>query len=127
MKATAELQVIPIGAGVSVREEITRVQALLNEYAFIVEPHASGTNIEGEFGEILHAEEQVHETLHREGSVRLVRSPPPAPRPAPAPPPPGPRPRRPPPPRPPCRAVVLPPVSRPRRTTRFFPRDACGE
>lgn len=72
MKATAELQVIPIGAGVSVRKEITRVQALLNGYAFIVEPHASGTNIEGELSEILRAVEQVHETLHREGSVRLV-------------------------------------------------------
>src|SRR3569832_1851537 len=72
MKATAELQVIPIGAGVSVRKEITLVQALLNEYAFIVEPHASGTNIEGELGEILRAVAQVHETLHREGSVRLV-------------------------------------------------------
>jgi len=72
MKATAELQVIPIGAGVSVRKEITRVQALLNEYTFIVEPHASGTNIEGELGEIFRAVEQIHETLHREGSVRLV-------------------------------------------------------
>jgi uncharacterized protein YqgV (UPF0045/DUF77 family) len=47
MKATAELQVIPVGAGVSVREEVARVVDLLREYNFIVEPHASGTNIEG--------------------------------------------------------------------------------
>jgi uncharacterized protein YqgV (UPF0045/DUF77 family) len=47
MKATAELQVIPVGKGVSVRREIARVVELLKGYKFIVETHASGTNIEG--------------------------------------------------------------------------------
>jgi uncharacterized protein (TIGR00106 family) len=72
MKATAEFQLVPIGQGVSVRREIGRVVALLQEHDFIVETHASGTNIEGELGEILAAVAQVHETLHAEGSVRLV-------------------------------------------------------
>ena len=72
MKATAELQVVPLGSGVSVREEVTRVVELLDGYPFIVQTHASGTNIEGELGEILAAVAQVHETLHAEGSVRLV-------------------------------------------------------
>lgn len=72
MKATAELQVVPIGSGVSVRREITRVAALLKDYAFIVETHASGTNIEGELSDILAVVEKIHATLHREGAVRLV-------------------------------------------------------
>lgn len=72
MKATAELQVIPVGAGVSVREEIARVVELLREYDFIVEPHASGTNIEGKLEDILSAVGEVHEVLHKEGSVRLI-------------------------------------------------------
>ncbi|ANJ67881.1 hypothetical protein A9404_11280 [Halothiobacillus diazotrophicus] len=72
MKATAELQVIPIGNGVSVREEVTRVVALLTAHDFLVETHASGTNIEGELNEILAAVAEVHAVLHREGSVRLV-------------------------------------------------------
>ena len=72
MKATAELQVVPIGAGVSVRREITRVMALLRGYDFIVETHASGTNIEGELTEILAAVAEIHEALHREGCVRLL-------------------------------------------------------
>lgn len=72
MKATAELQVIPIGSGVSVRQEITYVIKLLQEYNFIVETHASGTNIEGELADILTAVEEIHETLHKEGCVRLV-------------------------------------------------------
>ena len=72
MKATAELQVVPIGKGVSVRQEIGRVLELLRAHDFIVEPHASGTNIEGELAEILAAVGQVHKVLHAEGSVRLV-------------------------------------------------------
>ena len=72
MKATAEFQVVPIGSGVSVRKEIARVVGLLQQYNFIVETHASGTNIEGELTEILAAVEKIHEALHKEGTVRLV-------------------------------------------------------
>jgi uncharacterized protein (TIGR00106 family) len=72
MKATAELQVVPIGAGVSVRAEISRVVELLQGHDFILETHASGTNIEGELAEILAAVEQVHALLHSTGSTRLV-------------------------------------------------------
>lgn len=72
MKATAELQVIPIGDGVSVRDEVIRVVELLKAHDFLVETHASGTNIEGGLNEILAAVAEVHEILHREGSVRLV-------------------------------------------------------
>jgi uncharacterized protein (TIGR00106 family) len=72
MKATAELQVIPIGRGVSVRHEIGRVVAMLRGRDLILETHASGTNIEGELADILAAVGKVHETLHQEGSVRLV-------------------------------------------------------
>ena len=72
MKATAELQVIPIGSGHSVRKEIVRVVGILQNYDFTVETHAAGTNIEGEMGDILKAVEKIHETLHLEGSIRLV-------------------------------------------------------
>ncbi|HBE92748.1 MAG TPA: thiamine-binding protein [Gammaproteobacteria bacterium] len=72
MKATAELQVIPVGEGVSVRPQVIRIVELLQGRDFILETHASGTNIEGELTDILAVVEQIHETLHREGSVRLV-------------------------------------------------------
>jgi len=72
MKATAELQVVPVGSGVSVRREITRVVALLGAHDFLVETHASGTNIEGELEDILAAVREIHEALHQEGSIRLV-------------------------------------------------------
>ncbi len=72
MHATAEFQVVPIGTGVSVRNEITRVVGLLQGHDFIVETHASGTNIEGDLADILAAVAQVHEALHDDGTVRLV-------------------------------------------------------
>lgn len=72
MKATAELQVVPIGDGVSVRQQIGRVVALLNTGDFIVETHASGTNIEGELDAILAMVAKIHEQLHADGSIRLV-------------------------------------------------------
>jgi uncharacterized protein (TIGR00106 family) len=72
MKATAELQVIPLGAGVSVRAEVMRIVDLLRQHDFILETHAAGTDIEGELGEILAAVGQIHETLHASGSVRLI-------------------------------------------------------
>ena len=55
MKATADLQVVPVGSGVSVRREIGRVVGLLKERGFTVQTHASGTNIEGELEDILAA------------------------------------------------------------------------
>ncbi len=72
MKATAELQLIPIGAGVSVREEIKNVVDILNAYDFVIETHASGTNIEGDLSEILTAVEHIHNVMHEQGIVRIV-------------------------------------------------------
>ena len=72
MKATAELQVIPLGAGVSVRAEVMRIVGLLRQHDFVLETHAAGTDIEGELEEILAAVRQIHESLHAEGSVRLI-------------------------------------------------------
>ena len=72
MQATAELQVVPVGAGISVRREVMRVVEILKAYPFMIETHASGTNIEGELDDILAAVQNVHTALHAEGTVRLV-------------------------------------------------------
>jgi uncharacterized protein (TIGR00106 family) len=74
MKTTAELQVIPMGAGASVRREIERVVEVLRDHDLKVEPHASGTNLEGELQAVLDATAAAHETLHNEGAARLVSS-----------------------------------------------------
>ncbi len=40
MKATAELQVIPLCSGVSVRKEVLRVVEMLKGHDFVLETHA---------------------------------------------------------------------------------------
>jgi uncharacterized protein (TIGR00106 family) len=72
VKATAEIQVIPIGSGVSVRREVQRAHAVLEESGLNVVLHANGSNMEGELADILEAVRRVHETLHSEGVVRLA-------------------------------------------------------
>ena len=72
MKATADIQVIPIGSGISVRKEVMRAHAILKESGLHVELHPNGTNLEGELREILDAVARVHETLHREGTGRIA-------------------------------------------------------
>lgn len=71
MKAVAEIQVIPIGVGVSVRAEVQRAHELLSGAGLHVELHANGTNVEGELSDILAAIQRVHEVLHDEGVVRI--------------------------------------------------------
>lgn len=72
MRATGEIQVIPIGAGVSVRQEVKRAHAVLEAAGIGARLHANGTNVEGELADILDAVRRVHETLHAEGAVRLA-------------------------------------------------------
>lgn len=72
MKALAEIQVIPIGVGVSVRDEVMRAHQVLLDAGLEAQLHAYGTNVEGELEAILAAVARVHETLHAEGTQRLA-------------------------------------------------------
>ena len=72
MKATAEIQVIPIGVGVSVRRQVQRAHEILAESGLSVQLHAYGTNVEGEMREIFDAVEKIHQLLHEEGVARLA-------------------------------------------------------
>lgn len=72
MKAIAEIQVVPLGVGISVRKEVMRAHALLEEAGLHTELHAYGTNVEGELDQVLDAIRRVHETLHAEGVPRLA-------------------------------------------------------
>jgi uncharacterized protein (TIGR00106 family) len=72
MKATADIQVIPIGAGVSVRAEVKRAHEILVNAGIHAQLHPNGTNVEGELADVFDAIRRVHETLHAEGTQRLA-------------------------------------------------------
>ena len=71
MKAVAEIQVIPIGVGVSVRKEVKWAHEIIAASGLTVQAHSYGTNVEGELELILSTIRAVHETLHAGGVVRL--------------------------------------------------------
>jgi uncharacterized protein (TIGR00106 family) len=72
MKATGEVQVIALGSGSSVRKQVKRAHGILAGSGLTVELHANGTNVEGEMAKVFQAIEEIHATLHAEGTVRLV-------------------------------------------------------
>lgn len=74
MRALADVQIVPLGEGVSVRETVSRAHQLLKETGLEARLHAFGTNVEGELDDILAAVKRVHETLHQEGTPRLTSS-----------------------------------------------------
>jgi uncharacterized protein (TIGR00106 family) len=71
MKAVAEIQVVPIGVGVSVRAQVRRTQELIRESGLVVQEHSFGTNVEGDLETILEVVARIHEVLHAEGVPRL--------------------------------------------------------
>ena len=71
MHAIAEVQIIPIGVGVSVRKEVMRAHELLEGSGLNLVLHANGSNLEGELEEVFAAIRNAVESLHEEGVVRL--------------------------------------------------------
>ena len=71
MKALGEIQVIPIGVGVSVRREVMRAHEIISRAGLKTQLHAYGTNVEGNLDTILNTIKAVHETLHAQGTTRL--------------------------------------------------------
>jgi uncharacterized protein (TIGR00106 family) len=71
MQAIAEVQIIPIGVGVSVRKEVMRAHEILESSGLTITLHADGSNMEGELSEVLEAIRSTIQTLHAEGIVRL--------------------------------------------------------
>lgn len=71
MKALAEIQVIPIGVGTSVRDQVRRAHQIIRDSGLKVQLHAYGTNVEGDLDMILETVGHIHTLLHAEGTPRL--------------------------------------------------------
>ena len=71
MKVIVDLCVIPMGVGVSVSEYVTACQRVLEEAELEHQLHAYGTNIEGEWDEVMVAVKRCHEVVHEMGAPRI--------------------------------------------------------
>jgi len=71
MKALVNLQVVPLGTGVSVAKYIAACEGVLAEAGLHYELHANGTNIEGDWEAVFAAIRRCHEVVHGMGAPRI--------------------------------------------------------
>jgi uncharacterized protein (TIGR00106 family) len=72
MKIIAEFSIIPLGVGLSLSKYIAECERILKAKGLKVQLHAEGTNIEGEFNEVIDAVKSCIEAVHKLGSPRLI-------------------------------------------------------
>lgn len=74
MKAIADVCIVPIGVGVSVSEYVVVCEKIFREAGLDPRLHAYGTNIEGEWDEVMNAIRRCHERIHEMGAPRISTS-----------------------------------------------------
>ena len=71
MKAIVDLCIVPLGVGVSLSGYIAACERVLQESGLNCRLHAYGTNIEGEWDDVMRAVKECHEALHKMGVPRI--------------------------------------------------------
>ena len=71
MKVLAEVAIATIGSGPSASDFIASCKKIFEECKLKHEMHALGTNVEGEWDEVLAAVRRCHEVVHGLGVPRL--------------------------------------------------------
>jgi len=71
MKVIADLCIVPIGVGVSLSQYIAACQRVLRESGLKTELHAYGTNIEGDWDDVMTAMKECHLAVHQLGAPRI--------------------------------------------------------
>jgi uncharacterized protein (TIGR00106 family) len=66
-----ELSIIPIGVGTSLSEYIAEVMKIIQESSLKYESHSMGTNVEGEWDEVMPLIKRCHEGLYQKGVLRI--------------------------------------------------------
>ena len=72
MKTQADLSIVPLGVGVSVSEYVAACEKILREAGLSPQLHAYGTNMEGEWDEVMAAVKRCHEKVHEMGAPRIT-------------------------------------------------------
>ena len=71
MKVIADLCVVPIGVGVSMGSYIAACEKILIKAGLKTHLHGYGTNIEGEWDQVVKAIKDCHQALHDMGVPRI--------------------------------------------------------
>jgi uncharacterized protein (TIGR00106 family) len=71
MRVIVDLCVVPIGVGVSLGKYVAACEQVLSDAGLKTQLHAYGTNIEGEWDEVMAAVKCCHARLHEMGVPRI--------------------------------------------------------
>ncbi|MFH1573373.1 MAG: MTH1187 family thiamine-binding protein [Acidobacteriota bacterium] len=71
MKVILDLCVVPLGVGVSLSRYIAVCEQVLAQAPVKTQLHAYGTNIEGDWEDVMGAVRKCHEALHQMGVPRI--------------------------------------------------------
>ena len=74
MRVMIDLSVVPLGVGVSLSEYVAACERVLREAGLSCTLHAFGTNVEGEWDEVMAAVKKCHEVVHSMGAPRVHSS-----------------------------------------------------
>ena len=72
MKAIADISVVPLGVGLSLSGYVAACERVFRDAGLDPQLHANGTNVEGEWDEVMAALKCCHEVLHEMGVPRIA-------------------------------------------------------
>ena len=71
MKVLADISIIPLGAATSLSPYIAACERVFTEAGLEPRLHAFGTNVEGEWAQVMDAVRRCHEVVHDMGAPRI--------------------------------------------------------
>ncbi|GAB4111198.1 MAG: MTH1187 family thiamine-binding protein [Acidobacteriota bacterium] len=74
MRVIADICVVPLGVGVSLSPYVAACERVLQEAGLHPRLHAYGTNVEGEWDQVMQALRRCHEVVHQMGAPRISTS-----------------------------------------------------
>ena len=72
MKLIADISIIPLGVGLSLSKYVAECEKVFSDSGLKHKLHANGTNVEGDWDDIMGALKQCHDTLHEMGVPRIA-------------------------------------------------------
>jgi len=72
MKLIADISIIPLGVGLSLSPYVAACEKVLAEAGLAPRLHANGTDVEGDWDEVMAALKRCHEALHAMGVPRIA-------------------------------------------------------
>lgn len=72
MKVIADFCIVPVGVGVSLSRYVAACEEVIEQRGLKAQLHAYGTNVEGEWDQVLGALKRCHEVVHEMGAPRIT-------------------------------------------------------